>query len=126
MHKITKFRHRRKAKLIELLGGKCVKCGSNQELDIDHIDPATKQFTLSGNNLNKKWDIVWAEAKKCQLLCKKHHKIKTSVESKKRRPPKHGTEWMYKKYKCRCTLCVEGFALIRKTYPSRKSKINPL
>lgn len=126
MHKITEFRHRRKAKLTELLGGRCVECGKTSNLDFDHIDPSTKEFTISGNNLNKNWDLVWKEAQKCQLLCKEHHNIKTSKESKARRPIRHGTEWMYTKYKCRCDLCIDEYAIVRKTYPSRKKKTDPL
>jgi 5-methylcytosine-specific restriction endonuclease McrA len=31
----------RRARLIELLGGQCVRCGSTDELEFDHIDPET-------------------------------------------------------------------------------------
>lgn len=121
MHYITKFRQKRKSKIIEMLGGKCSRCDSTVKLEIDHIDPLTKSFTVSGNNLNKNWEAVLLEVGKCQLLCNSCHIEKTSEESKIRRPPQHGTQWMYKKYKCRCSLCIKEYAIKRKTYPSRKT-----
>jgi hypothetical protein len=35
-----------------MLGGRCVRCGANEDLEFDHIDPSTKVFavTEAGNS----------------------------------------------------------------------------
>ena len=38
-----KNRDERRKILIERLGGKCVKCGTTENLQFDHIDPNTKK-----------------------------------------------------------------------------------
>lgn len=69
--------HERKQEAIELLGGHCYSCGSTRRLEIDHVDPSTKSFSIS-----KLWSIsrerYFEELKKCQLLCYDCHLIKTS------------------------------------------------
>ncbi len=69
----------RKAFAISYLGGKCRGCGSVENLEFDHIDPITKsgridQFLMLTN------DKLINELNKCQLLCHKCHKEKTSSE----------------------------------------------
>lgn len=67
---------KRKAELINALGGKCVVCGAKNNLEFDHIIPSTKSFTIMSH-----WhDDVEEELKKCQLLCKKCHLRKTCVD----------------------------------------------
>lgn len=66
----------RRAKGIELLGGKCVLCGATEELELDHIDPATK-FTHRIFSYN--WNKINEELAKCQLLCVPCHFEKTLV-----------------------------------------------
>lgn len=70
-------RHRRKALLVKMLGGKCSRCGycnSIRALSFHHSDPSTKLFDISNNgNLMKDWKVVEAEAKKCVLLCLNCH-----------------------------------------------------
>ena len=58
------------------LGGACVVCGSTEDLQFDHKDPATKLFEISkaGTYAREKFE---AELAKCQLLCVKHHIEKT-------------------------------------------------
>jgi 5-methylcytosine-specific restriction endonuclease McrA len=64
----------RRLKGIELLGGKCAQCGATEDLELDHIDPATK-FT------HRIWSYSWVrineELAKCQLLCVPCHFQKT-------------------------------------------------
>lgn len=36
----------RRNKGLKLLGGVCVKCGTTENLQFDHIDPATKLFNI--------------------------------------------------------------------------------
>jgi 5-methylcytosine-specific restriction endonuclease McrA len=83
--------------------GPCVKCGRNDKLQVDHIDPRLK-------TTHKIWS--WSETKrleelkKCQVLCEKCHKKKT-IEH---RFPKHGTAARYRR-KCRCAACKEAHRL---------------
>lgn len=80
---ILKRYHKRMALAHKRLGGKCAKCRKTKRLEIDHIDPLTKSFTLA-----KMWSISKAnfnkELAKCQLLCKHHHKKKSLKEFKRR------------------------------------------
>lgn len=64
--------------LIEMLGGKCVGCGTTENLQFDHIDRKQKEFCI-GKSLASKLDKLITEAKKCQLLCDDCHKIKTTI-----------------------------------------------
>ena len=84
-----------------LLGGKCVVCGATEQLEIDHIDPATKEFELTKSNTYSRKKVM-EELAKCQLLCKTCH-----LEKTKRENPKtvgHG-EGLTGKRNCRCELC---------------------
>lgn len=68
---------KRKLKLIELFGGKCVKCGYHKNasaLHFHHSQSETKSFKLDMRVLsNKKWDSILAETTKCTLLCSNCH-----------------------------------------------------
>jgi hypothetical protein len=59
-----------------MLGGRCVICGTVDDLEFDHIDPQTKVFTIACG-LDRPRPILVAEAAKCQLLCCIDHKVKT-------------------------------------------------
>lgn len=69
-------RARLRRELIEMLGGKCVRCDVTEELQFDHIHPEMKLFAIS-NGLDKPRATLLAELAKCQLLCKDHHNLKT-------------------------------------------------
>lgn len=73
----NKERRIRKEKLVEMLGGKCAKCGYNKSiaaLSFHHINPKDKLFDISHNgNLLHSWDEVVKEALKCNLLCLNCH-----------------------------------------------------
>ncbi len=85
--------------------GPCVKCGSWDRLELDHI-----------NRLEKKSHCVWSwsdeerekELSKCQPLCHACHKKKTIFDV--HGEPSHGTTRMYAHWKCRCDLCREANA----------------
>lgn len=61
--------------------GPCVKCGSDKDLEIDHIDWRTKVS-------NRVWS--WSEQRrvselsKCQVLCRPCHKQKTKIDLRER------------------------------------------
>jgi 5-methylcytosine-specific restriction endonuclease McrA len=65
--------------LIEMLGGKCVGCGITENLQFDHIDRKQKSFTIGKCFDSSLENKLIPEAKKCQLLCKSCHRIKTTI-----------------------------------------------
>lgn len=71
------YYYNRKQTYLDYLGNKCVKCGSQENLEFDHIDPKSKKFTICAR-LTYKPEIVYAELDKCQLLCKECHIAKTT------------------------------------------------
>lgn len=85
--------------------GPCARCGSTQDLEVDHVDPTTKDPLLrKGTSL---WS--WSEERravelaKCQVLCGSCHQTKTRLENT--RPVVHGRVTTYDKRGCRCDLC---------------------
>ena len=102
-----RLRKRRHAMLISKLGGKCAICGSQENLQFDHIDPDNKDFNIVSNLGSKKMTILLEEITKCQLLCRTHHLEKTSKERKEKSKAnlKHGTLNAYYRHKCRCLPC---------------------
>jgi hypothetical protein len=83
--------------------GPCVKCGSWEKLEADHIDRATKLY-----DINRIWtaraEVREAELAKCQVLCKRCHRKKTNAELRRPLPP-HGTRARYQRGPCHCELC---------------------
>lgn len=74
--RVHQHRLRRKTALVALLGGECVRCGYCkviQALQFHHVDPSTKLFELGMRNLSKRWEVLEAEARKCELLCANCH-----------------------------------------------------
>ena len=66
----------RKQKIVELLGGKCCKCGYSKNsaaLDFHHEDPSIKEDNWAKTR-QKSWDKVIKESKKCILLCANCHR----------------------------------------------------
>jgi ribosomal protein S27AE len=105
-----------RAEAIQLLGGKCNKCGSAEELEIDHVDRKQKSFEIS-----KIWALArekfLAELAKCQLLCKSCHRIKSIGELGKK-PATHGTLSMYRY--CKCDACKQAKSDWMKAYKLRR------
>ena len=109
---MQKRRAARREALIWLAGSRCVLCGSDENLEFDHINYETKLFNLSGRSLDTGWSKVYKEYLKCQLLCKQCHQHKTVHKDNrtgggwnKILDPQHGTWAMYGNYRCRCTEC---------------------
>lgn len=109
--------HYRKAmdEIINFLGGQCVRCGSEKNLQLDHIDRKTKKFNISTGVRRYSRAVVWKEVKKCQLLCKSCHR-KKGVEAGDILETKHGSITMYSRYKCRCELCRKATSDYLKNY----------
>lgn len=93
-----RYKARRDAAIAQL-GGKCVVCGTEEDLELDHIDPNTKRINFSTD-----WGVPeseWQkELAKTQLLCSIHHKKKSNKE----RSVGHG-EGKTGKRNCYCELC---------------------
>jgi len=108
----------RRDRAIEMLGGHCVRCGSSELLEIDHIDPATKDPRMkNGGTQGFVWTWAWSwletELAKCQLLCDECHKRKTKEE----RPEiPHGTHTKYVYHACRCSECRAAHARVNAKY----------
>ena len=61
------------------MGGKCVKCGSTKNLEFDHIDPRTKEYTIT-SLFSRSPEIIEKELAKCQLLCHDCHIEKSKTD----------------------------------------------
>lgn len=74
-------RHKVKQALIDLMGGKCVRCGFDEHmygLEFDHKNPTEKQHTVSNLISSGSWEKVSTYVKaQCQLLCANCHALKT-------------------------------------------------
>lgn len=114
-------RERRDAWLAE--NGPCARCGSSDRLEVDHVDPATKDPLLVPHS-NNLW--AWSEIRraielaKCQPLCATCHREKSNEELT--RPIVHGSESAYSRKGCRCDVCREGRSARRKAARVPKSR----
>jgi len=70
---VTEKYKKRRIDIISYLGGACVVCGARHLLEIDHINPNTKEFAIAKRLAGIAEDKLWQEVDKCQLLCRKHH-----------------------------------------------------
>lgn len=77
--KVKERKAKNRAYLIEMLGGKCVGCGVTENLQFDHIDRKQKSFTIGKRLESSLENKLIPEAKKCQLLCKSCHQLKTTI-----------------------------------------------
>lgn len=89
----------RRAIAADYLGGRCVKCGSDENLEFDHVDPKSK---VSHRIWSWSQSRLIVELQKCQLLCRTCHVKKTSAE--RWRPITHGTVGGYRRG-CHCHEC---------------------
>ena len=102
--------HQKMDKIFNYLGGKCVKCDTMDNLEVDHKDHTEKKFVIS-SSWGLSWNKLVIELTKCQLLCKDCHLEKSISEGSLAKGwtnesrQKHGTVWSYTKYKCRCVDC---------------------
>lgn len=85
-----KYYHRKREELIKLLGGKCKKCSSTENLHFDHIDPTNRGFKI-GKLLNYSKEKLMEEVQKCQLLCRKCHDKKSNNEGSYRKGRRIGS-----------------------------------
>jgi hypothetical protein len=80
--RVAKQIERRKELLTEAkekLGGKCVWCGTKENLEFDHIDDSKKDYNVA-NAVRNTREIFWKEVGKCQLLCENCHNKKSTAQ----------------------------------------------
>lgn len=75
--------------------GPCALCGSDENLEVDHIDPAVKSFSV---HWGMRADLLAIELSKCRALCEKCH---TQLSGDQKRKPENEV----KKPKCKCEEC---------------------
>jgi hypothetical protein len=74
--KVADWRRKTKRTLVDMFGGKCVRCGYDRSmaaLQFHHIDPATKKFGIAAKGHTKALADQIEEAKKCILVCANCH-----------------------------------------------------
>lgn len=108
---LKRYKKKRNEAVISL-GGRCIKCGSIENLEFDHLNPKSKSFTIA-NILYKSNEVLQEELKKCQLLCHDCHKEKNKVDNGE---AKHGSLTMYTHYRCRCKECKIVWSIWQKEY----------
>ena len=118
--KNVEYKQRRIDALKVIMGNKCISCGTSKNLEFDHINPKTKNFSITtyAGASNQKF---LREASKCQLLCKSCHSFKTWATDGRKRS-KHGSISMYTNKKCRCDLCRAGWRLHQNNYMKKRRK----
>jgi len=86
--------NQRRNYFIDMLGGKCSKCGSKEKLEFHHVDRSTKKVDI-GKILSHDIDKVVTEIAKCVLLCSScHHKEHIAKGE-------WGSHWKH------CVMCIE-------------------
>lgn len=104
--------HEFMSEMISRLGGVCVNCGSDNQLQFDHVDWRGKDFNVAQNWAMKDRVAFEAELGKCQLLCSSCHDEKTRVDKSEMDRPEftHGTVYAWMKRKCECVPCIASKA----------------
>lgn len=89
----------------------CLVCGSTKDLELDHIERNNK---IDHRIWSWSQERFQEEILKCQILCKEHHREKTTAEIE----PGHGTDSRYTShiYKCRCVDCKEAHRVANLKY----------
>lgn len=98
--------------------GPCAKCGSLEDLEVDHVDEAGK---VSHRVWSWSRERREAELAKCQVLCSRCHREKSA--SAQRKPLVHGTLNAYKKKRCRCAQCTAAASAYARTLRQRSQEV---
>lgn len=74
---VAKRRRKVKSLAIEYKGGRCQVCGYDKyqgALDLHHINPSEKDFSIGHKGYTRSWEKVKAELDKCVLVCANCHR----------------------------------------------------
>ena len=74
---VAKRRRKIKNMSIKYKGGRCQICGYSKyqgALDLHHIDPARKDFSIGDKGYTRSWQKVKEELDKCVLVCANCHR----------------------------------------------------
>lgn len=107
--------HDRMAAARAHLGGCCVICGSAENLNFHHKDPAAKVGAISkmGSAASARF---WEEVDKCELGCVDHHREQHAATGA------HGTATRYRRG-CRCPSCSEVASTYMKNYRAKHKPV---
>lgn len=101
----AQLRHVHEKRRLALAGRHCERCGTTDELEFHHRDPAEK---ISHRIWSWSWERIAKEIEKCEVLCapchKAHHRAVADAN--------HGTVSRYRRG-CRCSECREAKRLAR-------------
>lgn len=107
----------------KFLGNKCKKCSKKIHLSFDHMDRNKKEFNITKGLLTFSKEKLFKELKKCQLLCRYHHLLKTlSEQNKKYAKGTHGTISSYRY--CKCIKCKKAKQIYMKLYNLKRKEYN--
>lgn len=73
---VKSSRQHTKERIVRALGGKCALCGYDKcfsALEVHHVDPSKKDFTIAANT-NRAYEQISSEIRKCILLCANCHR----------------------------------------------------
>lgn len=113
----------RKIEALSLLGGVCVDCGSDEDLQFDHVDPKTK-FTEVSMMLSKySWKRIKQELDKCVLRCPPCHSAKSNANGDNH-TVEHGGGLSGKK-NCPCPPCKDKKAEYMRSYNAEAIHAHP-
>ena len=119
--RMRRFRHRQRERCIAYLGGCCVRCGTTENIEFDHIEPGSKSFRIS-QKIQFPLKYLKSELDKCQLLCTQCH-LEKGRECGERYPAAtHGTFAMYTRHKCRCAICRAKMAQYARAYRAQQTE----
>ncbi len=106
--------HARRLKAIKQLGGVCIDCGTETNLEFDHIINEDKK--LIGKMFTSASEAkLQLELAKCVLRCKACHRLKTILERGHfPATDTHGTLSSYRY--CKCALCCKAKSDYMKMY----------
>ena len=105
-----RYSQRRNAAIISL-GGCCIKCGSQDDLQFDHVDPSTKSLEVGRMFSKYSQSAIDEEMEKCCLLCIGCHRSKSAIEAtgqpawNKGTRKEHGSYYGVYTLKCQCLKC---------------------
>lgn len=113
--KQQKYLQQRRSQAREYLGGVCNNCGTDKDLQFDHVKASQKSFGIADAiNRHMAWAFLVPELDKCQLLCHPCHLEKTKRNGDDGSVP-HGGGSSGKK-NCPCGPCKKRKAEYMQAY----------